>query len=161
MSEDDEIKMQKLWGDEIELLNRKIESWTRVRLLDHPDFHRTVERKRLLEREFDLSRQRQAIAAALKESAAPKTSPTFTHSPDYRSVSIRGQEIHLTMGQAKIIEILHRAYENGSPEVSSAYILEAIETPNGRWRDTFRSNPAAKEVLIRSGGTKGTLRLNL
>jgi len=85
----------------------------------------------------------------------------FSHSSDYRSVTIRGKAHTLTARQAQIIEILHKAHIEGNPDVSTAHILETLETTGSRWQDTFRSNPKAKSALIKSGARRGTLRLNL
>jgi hypothetical protein len=92
----------------------------------------------------------------IKEAAAP-----FTHSEDYRSVTIRGETFPLTSRQAQFIEILHQAHANGNWDVSIDFILEKLETPNSRWQDTFKSNADAKKALITAGKRKGTLRLNL
>jgi hypothetical protein len=85
----------------------------------------------------------------------------FTHSDDYRTVTLRGVTYTLTPRQAQIIEILHSAYESGQPDVSVHYILEKLETRNGRWQDTFKSNKKARQALISTGSGKGMLRLNL
>jgi hypothetical protein len=85
----------------------------------------------------------------------------FTHSDDYRSVTLRGVRISLTSKQAQVIQILHKAYESGNPEVGNATVLEKLETGSSRLRDTFRSNPKAWAVLVRQGGTKGSYRLNI
>ena len=60
-----------------------------------------------------------------------------------------------------MIQILHEAYENETPDVGIDNILESLETPNGRWQDTFKSNSNARKALVTSGSRKGTLRLNL
>ncbi len=90
-----------------------------------------------------------------------KPSEGFSHSPDYRSVTIRGKAHTLTARQAQIIEILHKAHVDGNPDVSTAHILETLETERSRWQDTFRTNPKAKSALIKGGARRGTLRLNL
>jgi len=96
-----------------------------------------------------------------KPENAPREPAPFTHSLDYRSVSLRGKTHSLTPRQAQLIQILHEAHESGNPEVSHAFILEKMETNNSRWQDTFKSNRDAKKALIRIGATRGTLRLNL
>lgn len=85
----------------------------------------------------------------------------FTHSHDYRSVSLGGQAYSLTERQAQVIQILHEAYKNGTPEVGSVSILEKLETRNSRLRDTFKTNQPAWKALIAHGARRGTLRLNL
>ena len=89
----------------------------------------------------------------------------FTHSADYRSVTVRSETHKLTAQQAQMVEILHEAYKNRTPDVSIALILERLEKKGGknssRWQDTFRSNPTARKALITAGARRGTLRLNL
>lgn len=85
----------------------------------------------------------------------------FTHSEDYRSVSLHGHRYTLTSQQAQMIQILDQAREDGNPDVSIANILEKLEKSSGRWQDTFKGNLEAKKALIRTGERKGTLRLNL
>ena len=92
----------------------------------------------------------------------------FKHSPDYRSVNLRGVEFSLTSKQAQVIEILHELYEKGTLEVGGQYILERlgdddsdrINTDN-RLRDIFKSRPNAWGNLIVPGGSKGSYRLNI
>jgi hypothetical protein len=85
----------------------------------------------------------------------------FTHSEDYRSVTLSGKDYELTSKQAQIIGILDRASQDEKPDVAIHNILEQLGTPNSRWQDTFKSNSEAKKALIRSGKRRGTLRLNL
>jgi hypothetical protein len=87
--------------------------------------------------------------------------PTFSHSEDFRTVTLRGKSHTLTSEQAAMIRILHVAYVSGNPVVSIAHILEALEKKSSRWQDTFRSNPSAKQALVSPGPRKGTLRLNV
>ncbi|HEV3483011.1 MAG TPA: hypothetical protein VGR97_11875 [Candidatus Acidoferrales bacterium] len=87
----------------------------------------------------------------------------FTHSPDYRSVTIRSETFSLTSQQAHMIQILHEAYKWGTPDLGNDYILVQLagdnRGENSRWQDTWKSNPKAKKALIKSGASKGTLRL--
>jgi hypothetical protein len=84
----------------------------------------------------------------------------FTHSDDYRSVVIRGQNFTLTSRQAQVIQILDENRDNGHPDLSQDYILERLGTANSRLRDTFKTNRDAWKALVRPGSTKGTVRLN-
>ncbi|MCL5669737.1 MAG: hypothetical protein M1423_00305 [Acidobacteria bacterium] len=103
-----------------------------------------------------------AQANAEGESKIGFTAPgEFEHSDDYRTVKFRGETYQLTSRQAQMIEILHRAYQDGKPDVAIDSILVKIETPNARWQDTFRSNTKARKALIGEGKRKGTLRLKL
>lgn len=98
---------------------------------------------------------------SIRGDAAPRKPVGFVHSPDYRSVSIQGTTYLLTPGQAHVVEILHRARKEGTPEVGIHYVLEKLGTPNSRWQDTFRDDYGAKDALIESGAKKGTLRLKI
>lgn len=94
--------------------------------------------------------------------AIPETvAGSFTHSPDYSSVTFRGKTFSLTSRQAQFIEILHEAHRNETPDVSMHFILEKLGTQNSRWQDTWKSNPRAKRALVKPGTRKGKLRLNL
>ena len=101
------------------------------------------------------------FCSRLEKEAVASAGGSFAHSQDYRSVTVRGKTYTLTARQAQIIEILHEARANGNADVSTARILEALETPNSRWQDTFKSNPDARKALVAFGKRKGTLRLNL
>ena len=106
-------------------------------------------------------------AAKPAEGGRSKETPNgaFTHSPDYRSVTVRSKTFTLTSKQAQTIQILHEAAMKGTPEVGIEYILVQLAGDNraesSRWQDTFKSNPTAKRALVRSGNRKGTLRLKL
>lgn len=106
--------------------------------------------------EAEINWRSSKIAKATEDSAR-----LFTHSPDYRTVTIRGEKYTLTAQQAPMIQILHEAYKNGNSDVSIAHILEHLEKESSRWQDTFKSNPTARKALVTSGERKGTLRLNL
>jgi hypothetical protein len=93
-------------------------------------------------------------------SNAPK-SEEFLHSDDYRSVTVRGQNLTLTSRQAHVIQILDENRRNGLPDVGKDYLLEKLETPNSRLRDSFKSNFLAWKVLVKTGTKKGTVRLNV
>ena len=75
-------------------------------------------------------------------------SKEFKHSNDYRSVIINGQSFTLTTQQAQVIQILHEAFENGTPSLSAEHILNRIGTTNHRLIDTFRSNRKAWKALV-------------
>jgi hypothetical protein len=97
----------------------------------------------------------------LSNEAQRDSDSDFNHSPDYRTVNLRGRGFTLTSQQAKVIEILHRAHAQGTPELSQDYILEEIEG-GSRLIDTFKSsNMEAYKSLITPGGKRGTVRLNL
>jgi hypothetical protein len=85
----------------------------------------------------------------------------FDHSEDYRSVRLRGKTFTLTPSQAKVISILHDAWNRQMPDVGLDYIFNEVESPSTRMADIFKSNKEAKKALIRVGERRGTYRLNL
>jgi hypothetical protein len=98
------------------------------------------------------------------DSAAARKSPQdlpFAHSYDYRTVTVRGKTYRLTSQQAQMINILHEAHKNGTPELSIAGILEQLEKKSSRWQDTWKTNKRARIALIQSGERKGALHLKL
>lgn len=100
--------------------------------------------------------ERQAL-----EQSEPVAGGSFTHSNDYRSVTLSGIPFSLTSRQAQVIGILHEHHENGTPDVGTDHILVELGSKNSRLRDTFRTNQTAWKTLIRQGGKRGTVRLNL
>lgn len=92
---------------------------------------------------------------------APGAAEGFSHSDDYRSVRVAGRPLTLTPRQAHVIQILHSAYEKATPDIGMQFILEKIESPSSRLRDSFKSNPEAWKALVRPGKKKGTIRLNV
>ena len=85
----------------------------------------------------------------------------FLHSEDYRCVSLDGRQFTLTSAQAQAIEIMHRAYLNGTPDIGKDYIKVEIGAQSDRLRDTFKSNLDAFSCLIAPGMKRGTYRLNI
>jgi hypothetical protein len=166
---EDEAKLQSHLAVEIEVLERKLNLWAERGFGSHQRFREAVERKQLLQRELDLSRLRQMETheAGSKpreigfSPAGREQSPELVHTPDYTSVNIGGKPYSLTSRQAQMIEILHAAWKEGTPDVGIAFILEKLGTENSRWQDTWKRNPQARRSLIRNGNRKGTLRLNL
>ncbi|MDH5644188.1 MAG: 7-cyano-7-deazaguanine synthase, partial [Gemmatimonadota bacterium] len=93
----------------------------------------------------------------------PKTGSVklFKHSPDYRKVSLKGNDYALTALQAQVIKILHEDCADSNYEMGQASLLEAIDSTSRRLRDLFKSSKGAWGKLIVSGSKKGTVRLNL
>jgi len=141
----------------------RVEQFERV--LAGPNFNPATRYARQLIEEKQKLEGEIANVARIREARFQKTAEhsgeLFTHAPDYRSVSLRGQRYSLTTQQAQVVEILHIAHESGNPELSAAYILEQLGTPCSRLRDTFKKNRAAWEALIVRGKSKGVHRLNL
>lgn len=90
----------------------------------------------------------------------------FSHSDDFRSVNKDGIEIPLTSMQAQVIDILWNNFQNGTPDVSQAYIINMVspDTDADRLRDVCFATKTGHETyqtLIEPGKTKGTIRLKL
>jgi len=85
------------------------------------------------------------------------------HTPDYRSVNWRGEDLSFTPDQAIIIKALHEAYKNGTPDVGQRHLFKQADRQSDRLRDLFRSKHA-KDIwgrFVIPGKTRGTYRLNL
>jgi hypothetical protein len=88
-----------------------------------------------------------------------RTAARFQHSADYRSISFDGQHYTNTSRQAQIIEILHIAFLSGTPDLSDSHILEALDSPSSRLRDSFKGSELWGTLII--SNRRGTRRLNL
>jgi hypothetical protein len=80
------------------------------------------------------------------------------HSADFRSVHWFGNNFSFTANQAACIEVLWEAWENKTPEVGDATVLERAGIDAGRLAVVFRGH-AAWNSMIRPGQSKGTHRL--
>jgi hypothetical protein len=81
-----------------------------------------------------------------------------THSPDFRSVLWDGETYDFSPKQAAVVKQLWEAWENGTPVVSQAALLEGAESDATRLLDLFRRHPAWG-VMIVEGERKGTVQL--
>ena len=91
---------------------------------------------------------------------SPDLDRVFRHSPDFRSVCLRGKEFGLTTNQARVVQCLHAARVNSAPDIGQAYLLEEVlETGQERLKDVFRGLSGWDQLII-PGKTKGTFRLN-
>jgi len=90
---------------------------------------------------------------------SPEPVKDARHSPDFRSVYWFGQEYSFTANQAACVRLLWEAWENGTPELSGAKILEEADIDQDRLSAVFRDHPAWK-TMIRPGHTKGAYRLS-
>lgn len=91
---------------------------------------------------------------------SPGLDKVFRHSPDFRSVCLRGKEFGLTTNHARVVQCLHAARLNGTPDISQDHLLEQVlETSQTRLRDVFRDLSGWDQLII-PGKTKGTFRLN-
>jgi hypothetical protein len=86
------------------------------------------------------------------------TKVVFEYSPDYSTVTLRGQAFSLTKRQARVVDLLHKAYEAKTPELLHGYILEKLSTPQSRLRDSFRKPGLWNSLFISS---RGKIRLNI
>jgi hypothetical protein len=82
------------------------------------------------------------------------------HSPDFRSVGWFGTVHSFTAGQARVVETLWNAWEQGTPDVGDETLLKAVdhEAPPASLRNLFRNHPAWGTMIV-SGGSKGAHRL--
>jgi hypothetical protein len=96
-----------------------------------------------------------------KVQSLEKTNHTFKHSPDYRSINLDGIQHSITGKQAQVVEILHKAWKNGTPDVSNEYILEELDLKSSNLKDIFRSRKEDMKKIVVHGKTKGSLRLNI
>ncbi len=84
---------------------------------------------------------------------------SFGHSPDYRSVRFHGRAYPLTDNQACMIEVLHIAFQQGTPNVGKKTLLAAIEQETSRVRDSFKESPLWQKLIV-TGDGRGTYKLN-
>jgi hypothetical protein len=97
-----------------------------------------------------------------KEVTLEANEPTsFTHSPDFCSITKDGETFTLTPKQGQIIKILFEARERKNPTLRQDYILNEVspDTSTKRLRDIFKRNFEAFKTLIEPGEKKGTFRL--
>jgi hypothetical protein len=83
---------------------------------------------------------------------------SFHHSPDYRSVRLGHRTYAATKAQAVVVQVLHRAWLDGCPDVGDEYLRKAAGTTSDRLRDVFRAGDLWGNVIV-AGSTRGTRRL--
>lgn len=106
-----------------------------------------------------LDRQTAENQSAIETSKQIQEPPDARHSPDFRSVNWFGNVFNFTPTQAACIKILWEAWENKTPAVGEATLLESAGVgARSRLVDIFR-NHAAWNTIVVSGGTKGAYRL--
>ena len=84
---------------------------------------------------------------------------TFSASGDYRSVRFKGKRYPTTRYQAIMIRVMHQAHIAGHPDVGAATLLEATENETSAVRNTFKTSPLWRTLVV--GKRRGTYRLNL
>jgi hypothetical protein len=92
---------------------------------------------------------------------APNTpeDDTFSASGDYRSVRFKDELYATTKYQAIMIRVMHEAHIAGHPDVGAMKLLEAIENETSDVRNTFKTSPLWRTLVVSK--RKGTYRLNL
>lgn len=87
--------------------------------------------------------------------------PANRHSEDYSTVLWQGLSYAFSPSQARAVEILWKAYENGTPDVHQASIHERIgsSSESQRLRDIFKNHPAWGTMIV-AGEGKGMFRLS-
>lgn len=113
-------------------------------------------------------RHRQHVADHLEEqllvmgrsivAESPHSQLGATHSPDYRSVNWFGVPFTFSPTQAACVKVLWLAWENKTPEVGDATILEEADSDAERLPLVFRDHDAWGTMIVK-GSTKGTHRL--
>jgi hypothetical protein len=87
--------------------------------------------------------------------------PSFTPSPDFRSVKKGDKRFSLSTSQAAVIETLFEEYQRGTLDISQEHLLERAGSKGNRLRDLFKQNMEAWNNLIMQGKRKGLFRLNI
>ena len=106
------------------------------------------------------------IAQATPQPDPPPISETssesqeFQHSPDYASVTWRGQQYQFNKNQATCVRLLHEAWLEGTPHLSGYYLLSEIKGAV-KMSGLFKGHPAWKELIVPLRKPKATYRLNL
>jgi hypothetical protein len=97
---------------------------------------------------------------ALRELVAGTGPDCARHSLDYRSVRWCGTDYTFTSVQAACVKLLWEAWENGTPELGQATILEHeyVGSESSRLVDLFKKHPAWQTMIV-SGTTSGSYRL--
>ncbi len=86
--------------------------------------------------------------------------PPARHSKDFRSVYWYGDDYTFSPAQAACVNVLWEAWENGTPELGQATILEhpEVEAESKRLVDLFKGHPAWGKMIVK-GKTAGAFRL--
>jgi hypothetical protein len=115
-------------------------------------------------RDIDHSTSPSPAAKSPVTDAAPSPLPArqlpatdCSHGPDFRSVCWFGTDYSFTDSQAACIRILWKCWENGTPEVSQATVLEQADLYSKRLVDLFKKHEAWGSMIV--SGKKGAYRL--
>jgi hypothetical protein len=90
------------------------------------------------------------------------------HSPCFRCWNVDGVLYHFTRLQARVMEWLLRAWQDGTPSVDQHYLLVQVESDSATLRSVFKCHgklhPAWGTLIVpgrASSGASGTYRLNI
>ena len=108
-----------------------------------------------------------SLLASVASGLVPTEAPTPAdgkpelprHSPDFRTFDWRGEVLKFTPTQARVAEILCKAFENRTPDVGLDYLLENSESEARRLRDVFKGTKALGTLIV-PGQRRGTYRIN-
>src|SRR5262249_19053977 len=64
--------------------------------------------------------------------------PEFTHSPDCRCVTLRGRPYTMGPKQARVVQLLHEAWKQGTPDLSGSHLMESVECGSGKLSELFQ-----------------------
>jgi hypothetical protein len=97
------------------------------------------------------------------EALAAAEPPRPRHGPDFRSVQWFGTVYNFTGAQAAVVGLLWETWENGTPEVGQAWLLEKAGLESKRLVEVFKVagselHPAWGSMIVQ-GSTKGAFRL--
>lgn len=80
------------------------------------------------------------------------------HSDDFRSVLWDGANYEFTTNQARVVQRLWEAWENGTPSLSQDALLTSVDLNAGRLRDVFKGNDAWGKLIV-PGDRRGSFKL--
>lgn len=86
--------------------------------------------------------------------------PGLSWSPDFRTVTLRGEEFTLTPAQAQVIEQMVNHSPAGPRDLAQDTILVGAELRSASLADIFKHSPAWKKLIV-PGEAKGTYRLGV
>lgn len=98
-----------------------------------------------------------------KLTVTPQPIREFRAGPGYRSVvAANGKQHSLTAKQAEVIQILHEAYNRGTPDVSQGHIISEV-FPNAKTNSLKKlfSDKEAWAFLVEPGKRRGLYRLKV
>ena len=116
----------------------------------------------LLVKETDLlvrHGERRRVEALLfpRHAEAASVAPSFSHSPDYREVSISGLGFTLGPIQAQVVRLLHKHPRDKSGWCSGKIVLEKAGSSSVRMADVFKSQPQWRKLI--ESDRRGNYRL--